>query len=124
MATSSPALRLKNESETRKRPVECPQQGNNWTPRRLTIHELSSHQINRQQWHNEGEKKMRSRAEQAFGIEFLDAIAEWIGKNEDIKPEDVFPEEKLQQWAKDNDYITKDEAKDLVDDAIEQRAEA
>lgn len=67
---------------------------------------------------------MRSRAEQAFGIEFLDAIAEWIGKNEDIKPEDVFPEEKLQQWAKDNDYITKDEAKDLVDDAIEQRAEA
>ena len=44
-----------------------------------------------------------TRAEEAaFGADFLDEITAWIGTN--FKPEDVFDEDDLSDWAEENGW--------------------
>ena len=40
--------------------------------------------------------------EKAFGAEFLDEIANWIAA--EFKPEDIFDEVDLEDWAKENGW--------------------
>ena len=40
--------------------------------------------------------------EKAFGAEFLDEIANWIGAN--FKPEDIFDVDDLADWAEENGW--------------------
>ena len=42
-----------------------------------------------------------------IGMELLDNAVEWISKN--LKPEDVFTDSELEDWALDNGYVAKEE---------------
>lgn len=52
-------------------------------------------------------KRITTTAEDnAFGREFLDQILEYVSAN--FSPDDVFDEDVLAQWAKDNGYASVD----------------
>ena len=51
-------------------------------------------------------RRTTSGDEQAFGSTFLDQIIEYISDN--FEPEDIFDEDVLRQWAKDNGYASVD----------------
>lgn len=44
-----------------------------------------------------------NRLEQAFGLEFLDGIVEWVEEN--VPPQNLYSKYKLKQWAEYNGYV-------------------